>query len=322
MLKIRRFVQGNDEAAWVRVWNTVYGQRWDFRTMAVEEMVASEKAPDFEAEGRFIAEVDDEPVGIIFAYVDKLREEKKGFVRSLGTIPTHRGHGLEEKLAETALEEFKRRGMKVVQSGVDDDQKDVIRLWEGLGFKLVRMFSLMTKDLAQVESDVGENFEVTLRAVRKDEDDDLKMVNWLDNECFKEHFNWRPSPVEWTVYFVREDPFFKQQEWYFAMLDQRNVGYVGVGVDEKYNVERNAKCGWILDIGVLKPHRRTGIGTRLMLHGMNRLRAMGMNTAMLGVDDWNVTKALLLYEKVGFKVAKKELAYEKNIEQASVSLFF
>ena len=322
MLKIRRFVQGNDEAAWVRAWNSVYGQRWDFRTMAVEEMVASEKAPDFEAEGRFIAEVDDEPVGIVFAYVDKLREEKKGFVGSFGVIPTHRGQGLEEKLAETALEEFKRRGMKVVQSGVDDDQKDVIRLWEGLGFKLVRMFSLMTKDLAQVQSGVGENFEVTLRAVRKDEDDDLKMVNWLDNECFKEHFNWRPSPVERTVYFVREDPFFKQQEWYFAMLDQRNVGYVGVGVDEKYNVERNAKCGWILDIGVLKPHRRTGIGTRLMLHGMNRLRAMGMNTAMLGVDDWNVTKALLLYEKVGFKVAKKELAYEKNIEQPSVSLFF
>ena len=312
MLKIRRFVQGEDEAAWVSVWNAVYGKRWDFRPMTVEEMMALEKSPDFEAEGRYIAELDDQPVGIVFAYVDKLREEKKGFVRSFGVIPTHRGQGIEEKLADTALEEHKRRGMKVVQSGVDDDQKDVIRLWESLGFRLVRIFSLMTKNLAQVQSGVGENLEVAIKPVRKDVDDDLKMVNWLDNECFKEHFNWRPSPVERTIYFVREDPFFKQQEWFFALLNQKRVGYIGLGVDEKYNVERNTKCGWILDIGVLKPHRRTGIGTRLMLHGMSRLKAMGMNTAMLGVDDWNVTKAMKLYEKVGFKVAKKDLAYEKD----------
>jgi ribosomal protein S18 acetylase RimI-like enzyme len=39
-----------------------------------------------------------------------------------------------------------------------------------------------------------------------------------------------------------------------------------------------------------------------------------MTVAMLGVDDWNVTKAIRLYEKVGFKVAKKEVAYEKNME--------
>jgi len=312
MLKIRRFIQGEDEAAWVSVWNAVYGKRLDFRPMSVEEMMGLEKSPDFEAEGRFIAELDDQPVGIVFAYVDKLREEKKGFVRSFGVIPTHRGQGIEEKLADTALEEHKRRGMKVVQSGVDDDQKDVIRLWESLGFRLVRIFSLMTKNLAQVQSGVGENLEVAIKPVRKDVDDDLKMVNWLDNECFKEHFNWRPSPVERTIYFVREDPFFKQQEWFFALLNQKHVGYIGLGVDEKYNVERNTKCGWILDIGVLKPHRRTGIGTRLMLHGMSRLKAMGMNTAMLGVDDWNVTKAMKLYEKVGFKVAKKDLAYEKD----------
>ena len=92
------------------------------------------------------------------------------------------------------------------------------------------------------------------------------------------------------------------------------MGYIGLGVDEKYNAERNTKCGWILDIGVLKPHRRTGIGTMLMLHGMRRLKAMGMTSAMLGVDDWNVTKAMRLYEKVGFKVARKELAYERSIE--------
>jgi len=39
-----------------------------------------------------------------------------------------------------------------------------------------------------------------------------------------------------------------------------------------------------------------------------------MNVAILGVNDWNVAKAMQLYEKVSFKVAKKDLTYEKEIE--------
>jgi ribosomal protein S18 acetylase RimI-like enzyme len=315
LLEIRRFGQGRDESDWIRVWNAVYGERWDFRPMTLEEMLLLEAGPDFEAEGRFIAELDGSPVGIVFAYVDKLRDEPKGFVRSLGVVSTHRGRGVEVKLADTALKELRRRGMKIAQSVVDDSQKDIIRLWEALGFRKIRIFSLMTMDLAKVQSDIEENKDVIIKPVRKDVDEDLRVVNFLDNECFKEHFDWRPNPVERTMHFVREDPFYRQQEWFFAELGRKHVGYVGIGVDEKYNEERNVKCGWILDIGVLIPHRRTGIGTRLILHGINRLKAMGMKTAMLGVDDWNVTKAMLLYEKVGFKVAKKEFAYERALEE-------
>ena len=64
---------------------------------------------------------------------------------------------------------------------------------------------------------------------------------------------------------------------------------------------------------MLKPHRKTGIGTRLILHGMNFLKDNGMTTAMLGVDDWNVTKAKQLYENVGFKVFWRVSSYEKKL---------
>jgi ribosomal protein S18 acetylase RimI-like enzyme len=314
LLKVRRFVLGIDEADWLRVQNAVFGVRVDVAPMSVEEMRNMEKSPDFDSEGRFIAELDDQPVGIVHAYVDKLREEKKGFVRFLGVVSEFRGQGIEEKLAETALEELKNQGMKVAQTWVDsEDPEDIIRLWESFGFQLVRRSSMMTRDLVGLQSDIGENMEVVLKPLRRDADEDLEMLNRLENECFKEHFNWRPSTLERTVYFVRRDPFFKMQEWFFAILNGKQVGYIGIGIDESYNAKKNAKCGWVLDIGVLKPHRRTGIGTKLMLHGMNLLKAKGMTVAMLGVDDWNVTKAMRLYEKVGFKVAKKDVAYEKNI---------
>lgn len=314
LLKTRRFVQGRDEEDWVRVWNAAYKEYDDLRQMAVDEFKVAEKAPEFDPKGRFIAELDGQPVGIIHAHVDRLRKEKKGFIRSFGIIQEFRGKRIENELVEIALKELKNRGMKIVQAWARDTRDDRIRLWEKLGFKLIRKFSLMKGDLNEVPSTIEESKEVVLKTLRKDSDEDVKMLNWLGNECFKEHFNYRPGTIEETTYFLREDPFFKDQDWFFATSKGEHVGYIGVGIDGKYNVEKNVKSGWILDIGVLKPYRRRGIGTRLMLQGMETLKTKGMSTAMLGVDDWNVTEAMKLYEKVGFKVAKKDLTYEKNIE--------
>jgi ribosomal protein S18 acetylase RimI-like enzyme len=177
----------------------------------------------------------------------------------------------------------------------------------------------MTKGLDEIKSDVGENMEVVLEPLRKDVDEDLELLNQLANESFKEHFNYRPTPLESTVYFVREDFSWKTQGWFFALLEGKHVGYVGAGIGELDNRAENVKRGWILprgwilSIGVLKPYRRAGIGTRLILHGMNFLKANGIATAMLGVDDSNVTKAKQLYEKVGFREVWKQLFYEKII---------
>jgi GNAT superfamily N-acetyltransferase len=155
LLKTRRFVQGRDEEDWVRVWNAAYKEYEDLRQMTVDEFKIAEKAPEFDSEGRFIAELDERPVGIIHAHVDKLRKEKKGFIRSFGIIPEFRGKGIEEELVETALRELKSRGMENVQAWARDSRRDRIRLWETLGFKLVRKFSLMKRDLDEIPSSIG-----------------------------------------------------------------------------------------------------------------------------------------------------------------------
>ncbi|UCG36979.1 MAG: GNAT family N-acetyltransferase [Candidatus Bathyarchaeota archaeon] len=315
MLKIKKFVQGRDEEDWVRVWSAAYREYEDMRQMTGDEFRIFEKAPDFDPEGRFIAQQSSKCVGIIHAHVDKLRKERKGFIRSFGVVPEFRGKGIEEKLVKTALKELKNRGMEVVQAWAADSREDRISLWKDSGFELVRKFSLMERDLNTIPSGIGEDDGVVLKTLRKDSDEDLKVLNWLDNECFKEHFNYTPGTLERTLYFVREDPFFRIQDWSFSLLEGEHVGYVGVGIDEAYNIEKNTKCGWILDIGVLKPYRRRGIGTKLMLQGMKALKEKGMTTLMLEVDDLNVTKAMRLYKEVGFKIKKKDLTYEKNLEQ-------
>jgi ribosomal protein S18 acetylase RimI-like enzyme len=323
LLKIRRFVTGKDEADWVKVRNAVYYRHPTYALITVEDLRKVERDPEWDSKGRFIIEVNNNPVGFVHAHVDKFREEKKGFIWTLGVIPEFGGQGIEEKLAETAIRELKKRGMQVVQSTVEGDLQEQVRVWKKLGFKLVRRGSIMTKGLNEIKSDVGENMNVVLEPLQKDADEDLELLNRLTNECFKEHFNWRPTPLESTVYLVREDFSWKTQGWFFALLEGKHVGFVGAGIGEvdnrasmrAENVERGwiLPRGWILSIGVLKPYRRTGIGTRLILHGLNFLEAQGMTIAMLGVDDSNVTKAKQLYEKVGFKEVWKQSFYEKNI---------
>ncbi len=242
-----------------------------------------------------------------------MRKEKKGFVHVFCVIPEFRGLGVEERLLELATNELKRRGMNVVQAWTDHSRKERIEVLEKEDFKLVDVESDMEFDLAKIPSNIGENTQVTIRSLRKENEEDIKTLNWLANECFEEHFDYRPRTIEETRDSLFNDPYLRKQECFFATLDEENVGFVRVGIDEKYNIEKNVKCGRVRSLGVLKSHRRKGIGTRLTLHGLKALKAKGMTKTTLDVDDFNQTKAIKLYEKVGFKVAKKYLKYEKRL---------
>jgi len=314
MLNIRRFVQGKDEDVWVTLRNKAFKEFDDFRRISVEDWLVQEKSPTFDANGMFIAELDREPVGIVNAYVDKMREEKKGFIRQLGVVPEYRGRGTGRALAEKAIESFKERGMQTVETSAGMEKPAAIRLWESMDFKRVRVFSLMKKGLEEIPSNVGENRGARLRNFQKGSFEDLKLLQWLSNEAFREHYNYRPDTIEEVQYFLEQDPIFKEQEWLFILLQNEPVGYVGTGIDQTFNEEKNTKAGWILSIGVLKANRLKGIGTRLMIESMKLLKAKGMTEAMLGVDDQNPTKAIKLYEKVGFTAARKDIAYQKTIQ--------
>jgi len=66
-------------------------------------------------------------------------------------------------------------------------------------------------------------------------------------------------------------------------------------------------------VGVLKLYRKKGVGTRLVLPGVGILKVRGMTKAMINVDDFNQTKALKLYKKVGFHIVNKYLTYKRDL---------
>jgi GNAT superfamily N-acetyltransferase len=123
MLSVRRFTKDADEAVWVEVSNSSRKGRENWRAITVEEMILEEKGnPSFDLEGRSIAELDGKPVGVVHARVDKLREERKGFIR-LDVIPESRGSGIERQLVETALTELKARGTTMAQAWADSREE-------------------------------------------------------------------------------------------------------------------------------------------------------------------------------------------------------
>lgn len=312
MLHIRRFVQGTDEPVWVDVLNGAYKDDQEWRLITVDEFLLEQKRPNFDFDGRFIAELEGRPAGVVHANVDRLRTDGRGFIR-FGVIPEFRGRGLEQQLIETAMKELKARGMTAAQTWTESAKEDHIRLFEGFGFDRVRVFSLMEIDLARLSHNIGENGQVMIKPLRLDIEDDIRLFDWLGNESFSEHFNFRPHTLEETRAHLLNNPYFKEREFFFSMLNGEAVGYIGIGIDEKYNAEKNAKIGEVMVIGVLKPYRREGVGTSLMLHALERLRAMGMTGAILGVDDYNITEAMKLYEKVGFKIKKKDFIFEREL---------
>ncbi len=204
--------------------------------------------------------------------------------------------------------------MTTAQASVDSRELDYVGLLEGLDFKQARVISMMEMDLANISHSIGENRQVAIRTLQKDREEDIELLTWLMNETFKEHFNSRPDTIEEIRHLVFSDLYYnKEKKIFFTILDGESVGYIGVGADEKYNLEKNVKAGYIFTIGVLKKYRRTGIGTRLILHVLETLEANGITKAMLDVDDYNPTKAIKLYEKVGFRVKKKNLIFEREL---------
>ena len=195
MLKIRTFVVGRDEAIWAYIASGAYRDYEDFRSLSVEEMQKLEKSPTFDSSGMFIAELDGKPAGIVNAYVDKFRKEKKGFISWLGVLPEYRRRGVGKALAQKAIESLKERGMEIAETALDSTREVCIRLFEDLGFRLIRSSSFMKMSLDKIPFNIGENREVDMRKLDVTSEEDIILLNNLENECFKEHFNYRPSPI-------------------------------------------------------------------------------------------------------------------------------
>lgn len=312
MLKIRPFEKGIDEEIYVRIYNAAFFDYDDIRSVTLQEVKTLEDAPSLNLDGLLIAEWNGQTAGMVQALVDKFREEKKGFIQSLAVLPEFRHKGIAKKLVSEAISSLKKRDMQTACAWAQTDRLACVHIYESFGFKCVRGTSLMKASLIRIPN-MEVNTEVSLREAQLGDDQDIALVNKLDNESFREHFNHRPVTTEETRYILLNSPWYKHQKAWFAVLEKQPLGYVIAGIDVGLNEEKSVKYGWVLDIGVLKPQRRRKIGSTLIHRAMQYLKSQGIENALLYVDDQNPTRAIKLYEKVGFRVYHKSAVYELQL---------
>jgi mycothiol synthase len=310
-LTIRPFVRGQDEATWVDIHNRAWQEDQDFARETVEELKRWEDAPWVRVRARLLAEVDGVPVARVSVDTEKDSPLKKGYMVGPAVVPEHRRTGVGSALARQGIAVLTDAGMEVVEVYTYDNPLPR-GFYESLGFEVVRRFSRMRRDLAQIPSGIGEasNAEIVTLG-RSDEDIDL-MVR-IRNDAFREHYDYTPGKLEEWTFAVRAWDQSGAAYITVARIAGQPAGYLSYGIDAEENRHREKKRGGLWDIGVLRQFRGRGIAKRLMIDGMKHLQREGMEEAELSVDETNVTNAMKLYERLGFAVARRRIAWNKRL---------
>lgn len=130
------------------------------------------------------------------------------------------------------------------------------------------------------------------------------------NEAFQDHWGSHP-PSEENYQHWQHHRLFQPNLWKVAWDGDQVAGMSVNSIDQEENRQFNRERGYIEDLGVRRPWRRRGLASALLALSLEELALQGMKEASLGVDTRNPSGALRLYERLGFRRARREIAYQK-----------
>jgi ribosomal protein S18 acetylase RimI-like enzyme len=231
--------------------------------------------------------------------------------------PAERGRGLEEFLLDWAEARAYQRvqampaGLpRALRYGVEDTQADAIARLERRGYRPIRYFYRMRRDLRQPIPDRRLPGGLTLR--RFSPELSRAVLDAL-NEAFRDHWSFEPvTEQDWDMFFIRRSSF--RPALTFVAMDGDQVAGLSFNT---VNVEENARSGlsegWIAELAVRRPWRKRGVASALLCESMRAFDADGLEHAGLGVDTENQTGALRLYEGLGFRPVRRRIAFARSI---------
>lgn len=251
----------------------------------------------------------------MFVYTEKISQDRVYSIYGL-THPAWRGKGLGSALVR-ALEHRARELVQanppetkaLVESFVVTKRSGLIALFEQLGYQQVRSFVMMKRPDLENVPDLPLPEGIETRPVLPEH---YRPIWDASSEAFSEH---------WGYFDVGEDayqaylkaPEFQPQLWQVAWDGDQVVGMVRSYINDKENARYGFRRGWTEDICVRKPWRGKGIASALIARSLNTLKERGMEHATLGVDVDNPTKALRLYESLGYQAYQREACYRKKL---------
>ena len=218
-----------------------------------------------------------------------------------------RGEALDEVHAELERRALERRSEDGVVRAVADERDEALRrILEERGYRRFRASYRMGIDLA------GRTFtpEWPEGAVVRGsvEGVDEPLLYELNEQSFADHWGHTPTPYDEWVHWLRSMGVYDPSLWFVAEVDGVPAGVAICRPTEHGDPE----SGWVSVLGVLRQHRRAGLGTALLTHAFGELQRRGRSRVALGVDAESTTGAVRLYERAGMRVLWRHDLWERS----------
>jgi mycothiol synthase len=254
-------------------------------------------------------------IGFSQMWIPEPEETQDGFLY-FRVYPLFRNQGLETEMiawGEAVMRQISQeRGIPAkLRSGANETTPERIALLESNGFKAVRHFFRMERSLHDPIPAPQFPAGFTLRQTNAEVD----TTAWVElyNQSFVDHWSHHPMTVAEANHWLTSPTYNSALDLVAIAPDGTFAAFCYSEIDLEHNARAGRKLGGVHLLGTRRGFRRIGLGRAILLESLNRLKAIGMDTARLGVDTQNPSGARRLYESIGFCPVMTGIVFEKLI---------
>lgn len=272
-------------------------------------------------DARVIRNASDSLVAFARVLVPPVRKRENLALLEIEMDPDVRGHTLEEeilqwaernaapRLAQTG-QTANEREAGVLRTSMPAIQRERIALYEEHGFRNVRTFNKMQRDLQDTIPDA--RLPGTLHPREYDPALDEKMCQAY-NEAFDDHWGFSGiTPSDWQTHVMGVTTV--RRDLSLVVFEGDEIVAFCINCERAAENQRlGIRRGWTTKLGTRRAWRKRGIAGFLLAESMRRFLAEGFDYAGLGVDADNLTNALALYKGLGYQPYKTRFVLEKRL---------
>jgi mycothiol synthase len=220
--------------------------------------------------------------------------------------PDHRSFGIGKQLLSKAVEICGQN----LRLWVHGENEAAAALADSFNFEKIRAVLQMQKQLTDIEQLPEMDPKIIIRSFLPG----LDSSDWLslNNKVFKDH----PEQSDWQLSDLNHrlgEEWFDEKGFFIASLNNQMIGSTwtkihGALTHDHGGSHDHPAIGEIYITAVDPDYSGSGLGRALTITALNYLKYQGLKDAMLYVDFDN-TRALKLYNSLGFTESGKDILY-------------